>query len=510
MRPINLLSLIDVCQSPKEELVGKYLAGFGVRQQRPHEMNSLKLLVQELRNVFEVEDDVNLVGLFDGYYLGYCIPQINKEFDLLRFGSEYIVNIELKTLSEASKIEKQLIANRYYLQALGQAVKCFTYESDSKRLFQLDGDTLTETTIAVLANELKDMELAKLSNVDDLFSPTSYLVSPFNSPQKFLASSYFLTQHQQQIKEKVVKQWMVDPTSSFLAITGAAGTGKTLLVYDIAKELMAAGKRVLIVHCGGLNQGQKTLNEEGWNIWAIRRVWGESLQHAVFDLLIVDEVQRIYPWQFKIITDVVQQFSRKCIFSYDKNQYLSTDEQRRHNVEQIETIVPSPNILKLTDKIRTNKEVATFIKLLLNSKSPIWDGGYPNVEISFFSDYESVKRQLEYLCNNDWMVINYTPGVRTIYYYEKKYNSPCSSQTAHSVIGQEYDNVVGVIDEYFFYDEKGKLKEKSLELSKYYSQYGMLYQILTRTRKKLHLIIANNTEVLERCLEILQERNRKV
>lgn len=34
--------------------------------------------------------------IYDGYYIGYTISQISKEFDLLRFCKNMIVNIELK------------------------------------------------------------------------------------------------------------------------------------------------------------------------------------------------------------------------------------------------------------------------------------------------------------------------------------------------------------------------------------------------------------------------------
>lgn len=33
----------------------------------------------------------------DDFLFGYVIPQINKEFDLLRFGENYNINIELKS-----------------------------------------------------------------------------------------------------------------------------------------------------------------------------------------------------------------------------------------------------------------------------------------------------------------------------------------------------------------------------------------------------------------------------
>lgn len=62
--------------------------------------------------------------LFDGYYIGYKIKQISKEFDLLRFSNELVINIELKSpLDEDKKIKKiteQMSQNYYYLNFFGQ------------------------------------------------------------------------------------------------------------------------------------------------------------------------------------------------------------------------------------------------------------------------------------------------------------------------------------------------------------------------------------------------------
>lgn len=38
-------------------------------------------------------DTTNPFWILNGYYVGFSIPQIANEFDLLRFGSNYIVNI---------------------------------------------------------------------------------------------------------------------------------------------------------------------------------------------------------------------------------------------------------------------------------------------------------------------------------------------------------------------------------------------------------------------------------
>ena len=52
-----------------------------------------------------------------------------------------------------------------------------------------------------------------------------------------------------------------------MSITGSAGTGKTLLTYDIAKDLKEDRKKYLIIHCGLLNSGHDKLNDEhDWEI----------------------------------------------------------------------------------------------------------------------------------------------------------------------------------------------------------------------------------------------------
>ena len=54
------------------------------------------------------------------------------------------------------------------------------------------------------------------------------------------------------------------------------------------------------------------------------------------------------------------------------------------------------------------------------------------------------------LIEKGWKIPNYTPGTKTFFNYEKyKSNDP---DTAHSVIGQEFDNVVIVIDNNFKYN----------------------------------------------------------
>ena len=56
------------------------------------------------------------IEMMDGFFFGYKIPQIGKEFDLLKITDNACLNIELKSqdVSE-SKIQEQLKKNEYYL-----------------------------------------------------------------------------------------------------------------------------------------------------------------------------------------------------------------------------------------------------------------------------------------------------------------------------------------------------------------------------------------------------------
>src|SRR5690606_29511809 len=132
--------------------------------------------------------------IFNDYYLGYTIPQISKEFDLLRFGKNYNVNIELKSINVSDKIQKQLLQNRYYLSFLGIETFSFTYVSGENKLFSIDANNnLIEINFAELIGVLKGQEIIEISDLNNLFIPSNYLVSPFNSTKEFIEGKYFLT-----------------------------------------------------------------------------------------------------------------------------------------------------------------------------------------------------------------------------------------------------------------------------------------------------------------------------
>ncbi|MCZ2564642.1 DNA/RNA helicase domain-containing protein [Bacteroides fragilis] len=457
-----------------------------------YELNGIEAFVDELLKAN------NNISIVNRYYLGYSIPQIGKEFDLLRFGHNYIINIEIKTESSIEKILKQQQKNKYYLSFLDKPLHIYTFISNENKLYKLvirnNGDEIEEITFNELCNILMSQEVVTFNNIDDLFNPSDYLVSPFNSPEKFMSEGYFLTVQQEQIYKEIQTK-LSDTVTNFIALTGGAGTGKTLLTYHIAKETIQRGKKVLILHCAPLNSGHQILMDEyNWSIYMPKY----APNTIDFDLIIIDEAQRMYPYQFDKYIREVRTLNKKCIFSYDEKQYLRDNEKQYYTKERIEKeLLCTP--YKLTDKIRTNKEIAYFIRQLFNIKKNIPNIDYTNIELTYCKDCYSAKLLLQELLERGWKTPNYTPGTRSFFHYEAYLSN--DTESAHSVVGQEFNNVVVVIDESFKYNSQGDL----IADNTYYSQRQMLYQIITRTRKKLHIVIINNEVMLNRCIDILSK-----
>ena len=83
------------------------------------------------------------IGDFDGFFIGYSIPQIGKEFDLLRFGKDFLINIEIKSeitiARKEQKVLEQMQKNYYYLKSLGKEMRVFSYvENDAFYEFNIE------------------------------------------------------------------------------------------------------------------------------------------------------------------------------------------------------------------------------------------------------------------------------------------------------------------------------------------------------------------------------------
>lgn len=499
IKPCNLISLLDAKNSLDDASLQKYFNYFGIEIAingckngiKKSELDDIEIFCKKLKRSNSIK-----INFFDDFYVGYHIPQIGKEFDLLRIGENYLINIEIKSQADSAKVQEQLLNNKYYLSFLEKPMYLYSYVvSTDSFYFLTEIDEIKKVSLDDIVEKVFLQRMLTIENIDYLFKPSHYLVSPFNSTDKFVGNEYFLTNQQTEIKEKILRL-EENPNTHFIALTGAAGTGKTLLVYDIAKHLIDRDKKILVLHCAKLNAGQNLLVEQyGWNINSTR--YAIDSDFSSFDFIIVDEAQRATLDQFENIVKKVQEANIHCVFAYDRKQYLADNELIREIPQKIESL-PTIAVFRLTNKIRTNKEIASFIRQLRNKNACYEKHDYSHVKVIFFENRKKAKKFLKSLREEHWRVPTYTPGKRKTFQYEDYLIR--SEESVHAVIGQEFEKVAAVIDEHFGYDDDGKLVNAA---PGWYSLPQMLFQILTRTREDLYIVIINNVVMLSRCLEII-------
>lgn len=491
MKTFNLKSIIQAYDSMNEEDFNMYV-----------EFLSVNFKSRELSCIRGICRNFDAMVNLDGFSIGYIIPQIGKEFDLLRFGEGKVINIELKSETNLDVIKKQIERNSYYLGFLEEEVHIATYTLDENKLYMLDiNKELNEVGFDDFKELLNSQLIIKDVCLDEKFLPSNYLVSPFNSTKKFIENNYFLTQDQEKIKKEILAAFESE-VNNIQAITGDAGTGKTLLVYDIAKNLMSNEKKVGIIHCAELNEGQQLLNNAGWDINRVRDTL-QVLQDDSYDCIIVDEAQRIYANQLTAIFQYVTSKKKTCIFSYDSKQCFSDREFARANPKKIKDEYGAREH-KLKNKIRSNKEITVFVHNLFNPRQSKLGSDYNCVEVQYFNNTEEVAQFASEMSKYNWQIINFTPSQfkRVSYDRYQHWDKP----TAHGVIGQEYDKVLAIIDSNFYMDEHNYLASRRVSGAPRYDLDKMLYQIITRAREKLLIVVLDNTPILKRCINIINAK----
>ncbi len=453
---------------------------------REHEKDNLRKFVENL-NLY-----VSDISVFDNFYYSYSISQISEEFDLLKFKDNKILNIEIKNeLIEKKDILYQLEKNRYYLGHLEKEIISLTYiASDNVFFINLDGD-LQQIEIEDVVNVLQEFNTSFEIEIDDLFKASKFLVSPLNTPEKFLNNQYFLTNHQIEIKTQIYKLLNCQ-TNKYFQIKGIAGTGKTLLIYDIAKDLSKIGK-TCIIHGGILCSGHAFINENSL-IDIVSAKEAKNKDFSKYHYILIDESHRIY----KSLYETLIKTGKKLIFSLDSNQILSKAEINR-NIPGLILNLPNLSSFELTKKIRTNKEIAAFIIRMFDMSKRNQNINFKNIDLYYANDVDEAKIILGYLKTRDYKFINYTPSI----YYGAKldYFNCLSDVNTHEAIGQEYDNVAMFLDKSFYYDNNN-LKSTSHPNPDYLYD-KLFFQGVTRVREKLAIVILDNIEIYKNLLKIL-------
>lgn len=494
-KPVNLLEIYNLYKE-KELLSDSKIKEFlQIQNCKEHEIEALYILCEELKRFNDECFDV-----FEGYYINYTIPQIGKEFDLIRFENNRIINIELKSKEiKVNKILDQLKRNYYYFFPFKRKICCYTFIAAQRKLYQYleTEEKLEEIEISNLFQVLKDFE-GEQKHLDILFAPINYLIFPFNNTQSFVDNKYFLTEHQEQIC-KDIETKIKQESHYVFSISGEAGTGKTLLTYHIAKNLREQNYKVIIVHCASSNSGICKLKELEWNIYTIKEF--NKNEQIQADIIIIDEAQRISMDRLKRILE--ERGNKILIFSHDVHQKLNRTNEAEEVTQTIEEAAKETNH-KLNNKIRHNKKIAYFITKIFNLNNEKYKDLKPesfnNIFLHYANNPQDAKKYIDFLVGKNWQYIY----LSTDLYKKDKLDQVkfASNMSSHQAIGQEWDNIIVTITEDFYYTEQGKLSYKA---KYFYNPSETLFQALTRVRKRLTLVIINNPDIYKKCVEILHE-----
>ena len=421
---------------------------------REWELESMKALVRELEMHMQ---DVHALRFF----YSFQVPRLGKEFDLLQIKDDQIVNIELKSGKVSDEaVRKQLLQNRYYLSVQGKMIQSYTYISSQERLVRLNNhDHIVEVDWDQLCLALQRQSKDYEGDIEDLFQAEMYLFSPVTEPERFLNKEYFLTSQQKDIERRILDK-IRKVKYGYFWFSGLPGTGKTLLLYDIAMKL-SVHQKVCMIHCGETGKEWKILHDRLLRIAFLSDSQLEECPDLKeYSAILVDEAHLLSVKELHRILELSEK--HPVIFSGDDEDMISDEEMDRTMLREIEHL-PDIQSFHLTNRIRTNAELSSFIQNMMHLPEKRAVRYYPHIQVVYANDEEEA-----------------------------------------GILLKGYQNqLVFIIDERYYYDEKGYLREQRQKHQKP-TAVRTLFHRLNEAKEEFAIIVKRNEAVYEVLLELLQ------
>lgn len=466
MKSISIYALtrkqnIEHLQKLEQQLSGRE----HMLKMKEWELESMRALVEQLE--LHVPD-VSALRLF----YSFQIPRLGKEFDLLQIKENQIINIELKSgaVSEEA-IQKQLIQNRYYLSVLGKPIQSYTYISSQNRLMRLTNhDHVIEASWNQLCAALQKGGKDYSGDIENLFRAEWYLFSPLTEPNRFLNKEYFLTAQQRDIKRQILKKIREEQTGYF-SFSGLPGTGKTLLLYDIAMKL-SNRQQVCIIHCGEAGKKWEILHKRLQRIDFLSDNQLET-QFSLEDYhaILVDEAHLLSVEKLNVLLDMSE--DRPIIFSSDSEEMISPKEMDQSTMKRMQEL-PNLQTFRLTNRIRTNAELSSFIQNMMHLPVRKNQNGYPHVSVVYANDAKEA----------DTLVQDY---VRQRYQYFQQMEGAELGVTAV----RDTEKMVVMLDERYYYDEDQYLRSRN-PMQNGQSEVRRLFHLLNQAKENLAFVVKEN------------------
>ena len=522
MKSVNLHLLTRVSDPQTMSRLFQALSGaHAYKQISPHESACLKALTDRLIACFAGQDGTGAssltpLPLFDGFYFSYVIEHIGKEFDLLKVSAdgETVLNIELKSENIGEeRIKKQLEQNRYYLSHTAKTIFSFTYVLDTDCFYYLNSHGYLGQTDAGDVAEIMQrpaLQCCAADGIDHFFRSSDYLISPVTSPEKFLGRHYFLTNQQFDFKRRILEHFRDEP-HPIVSIEGAAGTGKTLLLFDLALEL-SKKDQVLLIHSGYLREGHLTLNERLRNV-TILSVFDLHSSLSGYACLMIDEADHLPLTTLQRLLEEAHTAGTPVIVTRDpyeptedsqetlphgngnlhgneignENGHANENDNGNENEDRdgdgSNSVQTSFTLsLVFSGNIRINRPISMFLRTLMCLKDHAGNPDYSCIDVLYTGDTMELQSIVSYYHDLDYMV----------------FPLPSKGDRDLTKIAPEYCKVALIMDNSFYYDVTGHLQLRDGAPEKLRS----LYTVISGTREKLCLIIDRDPTLFEQILAI--------
>lgn len=433
-------------------------------------------------NKFDNNDIVSLLSISEkiinkqGFNISYNIERLDKEFDLIKYGNDILVNVELK-ISNRDIIQCEnnyKILKKYYGK---EDIYIFCFEENKNNILKYNDELkiLETSSYDELNNVLNKITKARIININ--FNVSSVYVNP----DFYLDNNYSLSNSQQITKNKIINS-----SEKMLLISGRAGTGKTLLALDLYDYYINNDKSVIYLTpfkvnnlvCSELKKKVKMRTVKSYLDFA---------SEDTHDIAMIDEAQRL---KCEDIEKLKLKIREKIIMLGDINQTVDYEEGFKKLYEK--NIDGKYNINQI---IRTDDTFDYFARKMLNKSTK----GIKNKKIDlnkikiYMIDDINIPVLSEY---------TYVEPAQSLYFascFDKCENHTCkmtsdvcsSVKTTYDVIGQEYSKVAMHFCDRYFLNFEGKISCSPGVCYGYLE--NQIYTIITRTIDELIIIVEDIT-----------------
>lgn len=450
---INLGNIID----KKIDEIKEYFRFNGIKKFDENDIKSLCNISTKINS----KNDFNV---------SYNIERLDKEFDLIKYGNDIIVNIELKlSQSDVSQCEQNYKILKNYYPYCNIYIFCYEENNDLLLIYNDELKCFEATNFNELNTLLDNITVGKIVNIN--FDVDCVYINP----DYFLNNKYNLSNGQQITKNKILAE-----KNELTLVSGRAGTGKTLLALDLYNHYKSENKEIIYLTPFKLNS---LVNSDLRKKVRMMTIKDFLIINKEYDIAIIDEAQRL---KENDINDICSNIREKVILFGDINQVINSE----HSFNEL---YEDKSICKynLNQVIRTDDTFDYFAKKILHISTK----GIKNkkIDLNKIKVYMYDDGKIPKL--SDYIYIE--PGQSRYFSgcYDTCKNRSCKKimnlcnnyKTTYDVIGQEYNKVVIYFCKEYYLDKDNNIVSDANVC--YGNLEKQLYTLITRTVNELIIIV---------------------